>query len=60
MDPEAQVEALRAEHDRLDKQIKQELRHPSSDDLQLADMKREKLRLKDEIAALEQQIALTE
>ena len=60
MDPEAQVEALRAEHDRLDKQIKQEFRHPSSDDLELADMKREKLRLKDEIAALEQQIALTE
>ena len=60
MDPEAQIEALRAEHDRLDEQIRQEFRHPSSDDLQLADMKREKLRLKDEIAALEQQIALTE
>lgn len=49
MHPEAQLEALRVEHDRLDDVIQREARRPGTDDLHLAELKREKLRLKDAI-----------
>ncbi len=49
---ESDVNALQKEHDRLDGLIAQQLEYPGSDDLELARMKREKLRLKDEIAFL--------
>ena len=52
MSLESRIDALQKEHDRLDGVIAQELLHPSADDLELAHMKREKLRLKDEIAKL--------
>jgi hypothetical protein len=43
------IEALRAKHARLEVEIDQETHRPRPDDVQLATMKREKLRLKDEI-----------
>jgi len=56
MSLESEINALQNEHDRLDGLIAQELAHPGSDDLELTHMKREKLRLKDEIARLSQQL----
>ncbi len=52
MSLESHIDALQKEHDRLDGMIAQELRHPGADDLELTHMKREKLRLKDEIVRL--------
>ena len=52
MSLESHIDALQKEHDRLDGMIAQELRRPSSNDLELTHMKREKLRLKDEIVRL--------
>ncbi|MEQ1890324.1 MAG: DUF465 domain-containing protein [Alphaproteobacteria bacterium] len=49
---ESDINELQKEHDRLDGLISRELKHPGSDDLELTHMKREKLRLKDEIARL--------
>ena len=53
MHPEAQLDALRVEHDRLVDIIKREARRPGTDDLQLAEMKREKLRLKEAILEMQ-------
>lgn len=55
MHPEAQLEALRVEHDRLDDVIKREARRPGTDDLHLRELKREKLRLKDEILEMQRE-----
>ncbi|MDO9459430.1 MAG: DUF465 domain-containing protein [Alphaproteobacteria bacterium] len=52
MSLESHIDALQKEHDRLDSLIEKELLHPSADDLELTHMKREKLRLKDEITRL--------
>lgn len=43
---------LRKKHATLEQQIEQELRSPASSDLHIAEMKRQKLRLKDEIVRL--------
>ena len=43
---------LRRKHAVLEQKIEVEMRSPGSDDLHIAEMKREKLRLKDEIARL--------
>ncbi len=43
------IEVLRAKHARLEVEIDQEAHRPRPDEVQLASMKREKLRLKDEI-----------
>lgn len=52
MSLESHIDALQKEHDRLDDLIAREFGHLGSDDLELAQMKREKLRLKDEIFRL--------
>lgn len=52
MSLESHIDALQKEHDRLDAVIARELLSPGTDDLELVRMKREKLRLKDEIAQL--------
>lgn len=44
---------LRKKHANLAHKIEQEMRSPSSDDLRIAELKKEKLRLKDEIARLD-------
>ncbi len=47
------LEALRAEHRQLDSDIEAQRAAPDRDDLQIARMKKRKLRLRDEIAAIE-------
>lgn len=43
---------LRRKHTNLEQKIERELRSPSANDLEIAELKREKLRLKDEITRL--------
>lgn len=43
------IEALRARHARLEVEIGQEANRPKPDDMQVAALKREKLRIRDEI-----------
>jgi hypothetical protein len=47
--PEQQLEALKAEHRRLDEQIDAMMAESGFDQLELARLKRRKLRLKDQI-----------
>lgn len=47
------VEALRAKHATLKHAVEEENQRPHPDDLRIAELKREKLRIKDEIARLE-------
>ena len=54
--PEARLLRLRMEHRDLDDAIEALRRASSSDQLQLARLKKRKLRLKDEIAQLEDQL----
>lgn len=43
---------LEQRHETLEAEITEALQHPSTNDLQLAELKRRKLRVKDEIARL--------
>ena len=52
-DPKARLEILRTEHRDLDSAIDALSAMTASDDIQLARLKKRKLRLKDEIAQLE-------
>lgn len=52
---DAHVSELSDKHRALEKQIEHELARPSSDDLIIAQLKREKLRIKDELARLKRQ-----
>jgi hypothetical protein len=47
--PSGQLQALRAEHRKLDEQIEQLIAEPSADQLEIARLKRGKLMLKDRI-----------
>ncbi|GIX13520.1 MAG: DUF465 domain-containing protein [Paracoccaceae bacterium] len=51
----AHLAELRRKHEALASQIEAEANRPGSDHLKLTELKREKLRLKDEIARLSQQ-----
>jgi hypothetical protein len=53
MSRDTHLAALGQRHDALDKEIAKELLHPAKDELKLAEMKRRKLQLKDEIAKLQ-------
>ncbi len=57
MSLEAHIGELRDKHRSLEAEIEDELAHPSSDDLRIAELKRQKLRIKDEIARLEAELA---
>ena len=46
------VDALRAKHSALENAIQDEISRPQPDDLHIQELKKEKLRIKDEIAAL--------
>ncbi|MCG8443290.1 MAG: YdcH family protein [Caulobacterales bacterium] len=50
---EARIAELTARHHDLDEAITEELRRPSIDSVRVSEMKKRKLRLKDQIAALE-------
>ena len=49
---DAHLEELSEKHRALDRKIEEELARPTSDDLKVAEWKRQKLRLKDEIERL--------
>ena len=55
-DPRAVLEMLKAEHRRLDEEIAQLRIDAAADQLEIARLKKRKLRLKDEIAALSDRI----
>lgn len=46
------VESLKAKHSQLESTIHAETSHPNPDEAQLHDLKKQKLRIKDEIANL--------
>ncbi|MEP7209417.1 MAG: DUF465 domain-containing protein [Alphaproteobacteria bacterium] len=52
MNLESRIRELNDRHKRLDVAIEAELKHPAGDEVRLHDLKRKKLRLKDEIAQL--------
>jgi hypothetical protein len=49
---DAHLEELSEKHRALDRKIEEELARPTSDDLKIAEWKRQKLRLNDEIDRL--------
>lgn len=57
MSIQARINELEARHKALKEQVAQEQALPTSDDLKIAEMKREKLWIKDEIARLKAQDA---
>ena len=52
MSLESHLAELERRHDALDRDIEREWCHPSVDEVKLAELKRRKLQLKDEIAKL--------
>ena len=52
MSIDPRIEALKARHQSLEQTIEDEEGRPHPDDLHLAELKKEKLRIKDEIAEL--------
>ena len=55
MSVEEHIETLRSKHASLESEIDQENMRPHPDELRLQELKREKLRIKDEIAGLNAQ-----
>lgn len=51
------LQELRRKHEALSEKVEQAQRNPAIDDLQIKAMKKEKLRLKEEIARLSEQVA---
>ena len=49
---EARLEKLHERHEKLELKISEELTHPAHDDLEIHDLKRQKLRIKDEMEKL--------
>jgi hypothetical protein len=49
---------LERRHQALDQEITEALAHPSSDDLKIAELKRRKLQVKDELARLRQEASV--
>lgn len=54
---ESRIRELDARHRDLDEEIELESRHPSADGLHLSEMKRQKLKIKEEIEALRSRMA---
>ncbi len=55
---EAHLVELEKRHQALDVEISEALAHPATDDLKIAELKRRKLHVKDEIARLRQEASL--
>ena len=54
MSMQSHLAELEKKHQALETEIVEALNHPASDDLQIAELKRRKLQLKDEISRLRQ------
>jgi hypothetical protein len=52
MSPDVHLAELEARHRALEDEISDALAHPSTDDVKIAELKRRKLQVKDEIARL--------
>jgi hypothetical protein len=52
MSVDERIEALKAQHARLEHQIDEEIHRPHPDDLHLVELKREKLKVKDEMSKI--------
>jgi hypothetical protein len=52
---ESHLAELEKRHEALEQEINEAMTHPSTDDLQIAELKRRKLHVKDEIARLRQE-----
>lgn len=57
MSIETHLEGLESKRQALKEKLEERLTHPSVDDLEIADIKRQKLHLKDEITRLQSEIA---
>ena len=55
---ESHLAELEKRHEALEQQLSEALSHPSTDDLQLLELKRRKLHVKDEIARLRSEVLL--
>jgi len=55
---EAHLVELEKRHQALDLEISEALAHPATDDLRIAELKRRKLHVKDEIARLRQEASV--
>lgn len=55
---ESHLAELERRHEALEHELSEALNHPSIDDLKLAELKRRKLLVKDEIARIRQDIVL--
>jgi hypothetical protein len=53
---ESHLAELEKRHRSLDRQLSEALNHPSADDLQIAELKRKKLSVKDEITRIRQDV----
>jgi hypothetical protein len=58
MSSQSHLTDLEQRHSSLEHQIKEALRHPSTDDLELAGLKRKKLQIKDEIVRLKSEVSV--
>ena len=58
MSLETHLAELQRQHRALDAEIAEARAHPSTDDLQIVELKRRKLLVKDEIARLQQSFAV--
>ena len=59
MSIQAHLAELERRHQALEEEITEALAHPSTDDLKIAELKRRKLQVKDEIARLRQEATNT-
>ena len=57
MSLQAHLGELHAKHRALEHELAEAINHPASSDAEIAELKRKKLRIKDEITRLEQQQA---
>jgi len=55
---ESHLAELEKRHQALEQEITEALTHPSTDDLTIAELKRRKLHVKDEIARLRQEVSV--
>ena len=55
---ESHLAELQKRHQALEQEINEALTHPSTDDLRVAELKRRKLHVKDEIARLKQEVSV--
>jgi len=55
---ESHLAELERRHQALEQEINEAIAHPATDDLQIAELKRRKLLVKDEIARLRQEAAV--